>query len=53
MMPSMCSDLPLAETCGMPCESSWISDPWQSPRSHETEGVCCDGGMPWHAPHVD
>ena len=52
MIPSMCSALPLAEMSGAPFASSVTSLPWQSDRLQSVDVVCCEGGMPWHAPHL-
>src|SRR5580704_8812986 len=48
----MCTAAPPAEMCGAPVASSVISLPWQSDRSQDAEGVCCEGGTPWHVPHL-
>jgi hypothetical protein len=49
-MPSTCKDLPPAEINGAPFAWSVTSLPWQSDRSHDADGVCCEGGVPWQAP---
>lgn len=43
--------MPLTEIDGTPCALIVTSEPWQPLRLHDMDVVCCEGGIPWHAPH--